>query len=412
MAAPDIPPNSGFVQTHKFPQPGILPPPETLALFIEITLKPDHNQNAVRNAVAYTPLVEKPPYVPSNDVNPQGSQKPSLPEGIITYANRVANKYSPTACYCNVGFSPEYWQILHPSKNSKLPKNVLSFKQKVSLDGKHVFPATGGDIIIQVKSNYYDLLLDIASYTKQILANETKDFKEKYGFVSIDGRNLMGFFDAGSEAKVTQNPTLDVGPICRVHPEKPDKALDLGRIATTFIGEEDPEHFNGTFAISQEFVHDLTAWNKLSDDDQTRAFGRDKATGAFYTKGVNPLDGGLNKELPACHIVRTHIRADDYGHAKLKPEDQNGPSAPIAPLQIYRQAAAFGTANGEKGLYFFAFSRFTQTFDAILDRMLGLNVTWPGSAHEVDTILHFNKAVSGQYWYFPNLHEIAALAHV
>ena len=87
MAAPDMPSNSSFIQSHRYPQPGILPPPETLALFIEITLKPHHDTQAVKNAIGFTPLVEKPPFIPSNDVNPTQSTKSSPPEGFVTYSS-------------------------------------------------------------------------------------------------------------------------------------------------------------------------------------------------------------------------------------------------------------------------------------------------------------------------------------
>ncbi len=441
-------PNGYYAQTQKQPQPGILPPVESLSGFAVITLRKDFDVQTVGDALAAFPSAWNPPYIAQNDVNPvtmtfpppEGYTPP--PESIWTFAQRTADRYSPTTLYCNIGIGTHLYKTFFPDRQA--PKNLRQFKQRVSKDERHEFPATGGDLFIHIKSSRYDLILSILEYAKQCLIDQIAEdgFKDKYCFGSIDGRNQFGFFDATSNAENTANPTLDIGPMVDAYPYSPGDydpnnpninirsgcgnaslgkkeeaakkglVVDLGKIATTFIGEEDSNHLNGSFCIVQEFIHDLGKFNKLSTDEQSRVFGRQKESGGFYSNEKTPLSGGLNRQLPRAHIVRAHIRTGGPdGEADMDPCVQNSPGASLAPLQIYRQAASFGTATGEKGLFFVAYCRYCETFDKILSRMIGDSVTWPGSEHVPDHLLEYTRAISGQYFYMPNLEELASLAN-
>lgn len=437
-------PNLYYAQSKKQPQPGILPPVESLSGFAVITLKPGFDVQAVGNAIAAFPSAWNPPYTSGNDVNPITMTYPpepgftAPPESIWTFAERTADRYSPTTLYCNIGIGTQLYSTFFPSRSE--PTDLGLFEPRESMDRNHTFPATGGDLFIHIKSSRYDLILSIMEYAKQRLADQIAEdgFKEKFCFASIDGRNQFGFFDATSNPENTANPVLSIGPLVDAYPYPENEydptnpripggcedalqtkkqaaeeglVVDLGKISTTFIGNEDSEHLNGSFCLVQEFIHDLETFNELDEDDQERVFGREKKSGKFYSHQVDPLAGGLNKELPAAHIVRTHIRTTGPdGEADMDPCVQNPPGASLAPLQIYRQAGSFGTATGERGLFFVAYCRYCQTFDKMLDRMIGTSVTWPGSENVVDDLLHYTRAVSGQYFYMPNIEELGSLA--
>lgn len=443
-------PNGYYVQTLKQPQPGILPPVESQSGFVVVHLKEGFDVREVSDAIAAYPSVWNPPYTNSNDVDPvrdtyppdPSKMPPPPPESVLVHAGRVANRYSPTTLYCNIGIGTHLYSTLFPDRNPPVNMAHFNSREYVSADDRHWFPYTGGDLFLHVKSSRTDLILDVILYFKQRLEGQLAPdgFKERYTFTSIDGRNQFGFFDAGSDARVTANPVLNSGPVCQAYPypedyeynipeslkdiccqdsiEKKkaarDKGLyvDLGRLATAFIGAEDPEHLNGSFCIVQEYIHDLDKFNRLSEQEQNVVFGRRKDNGAFIESQTNPLDGGINSDYPRAHIVRAHIReTGENGEADMDPCIQNVPGASLAPLQIFRQAASFGSATGERGLYFVAYCRYTETFELILSRMIGHDITWPGSSHDVDHLLEFTGARTGQFFYMPNLEELSSLAH-
>jgi len=123
-----------------------------------------------------------------------------------------------------------------------------------------------------------------------------------------------------------KNPTLLVGPIVNTHGKEPIP-WDLGKIATTLIGDEDKANKNGSYAIVQDWIFNgLDRFFDLSIDQQSQVIGRDKISGGLYgiKPGVAALGGYLNHQLPNSHIVRTHVRT--------------GPGAKesVIPMQIYR----------------------------------------------------------------------------
>lgn len=446
VLAPQTKRNADFLNLARQPQQGILPPPDALSGFAVVHLKPDFDVEKVGNAIAATPTVWNPPYTANNDIDPINSTypppegHPAPPESVLTFASRTADRYSPTTLYANIGIGTQAYRKFFPDRS--LPRRIVDFEAMTSPDGKHHFPATGGDLFLHVKSSRYDLILEVIAHLQSVLGNEVAagGFHDRYCFNSIDGRNQFGFFDATSNAANTANPTLAVGPVCQAYPYAADvydpanippslqgicgqasldaketqakKGLyvDLGKISTTFIGEEDPEHLNGSYCIVQTYVHDLAKFNMLSIKEQEEVFGRQKQSGAFIEAG-DPLDGGINRDYPRAHIVRTHIRITEAGgRADLDPCVQNAPGASLAPLQIDRQAASFGTATGEHGLYFVAYARYCDALKHILERMMGKSVTWPGSAHVADHLLEFTTAETGQFFYMPNLEELTSLA--
>ena len=77
---------------------------------------------------------------------------------------------------------------------------------------------------------------------------------EVHGFQYFDERDLLGFVDG------TENP---------------DGAA--AREAAVIVGDEDAEFAGGSYVIVQKYLHDLTAWNAMSVEEQERAIGRTQA---------------------------------------------------------------------------------------------------------------------------------------
>ena len=42
------------------------------------------------------------------------------------------------------------------------------------------------------------------------------------------------------------------------------------------VGDEDPEFAGGSYVLVQKYVHDMTAWNALTVEEQEAAIGRTK----------------------------------------------------------------------------------------------------------------------------------------
>jgi putative iron-dependent peroxidase len=171
---------------------------------------------------------------------------------------------------------------------------------------------------------------------------------EVHGFKSFDERDLLGFVDG------TENPE----PY-----EAPEAAL---------VGEEEPEFAGGSYVAVQRYVHDLTAWNALSVEDQERAIGRYKANNVEYPDELKPANS---------HLVLNVI------------EDESGEE-----LQIMRFNMPFGrVGEAEFGTYFIGYAGDVGVTELMLERMF---IGVPPGNH--DRILDFSTAVTGSLFFVPS----------
>jgi len=370
----------------------VFSPAFQLASFIEVELKPDweKKKDKLIAAIVGTSVETQPPYF----------TKPCA--GILEQSNRLANTSVPASLELIIGFSKKTWIILSGCTLDQMG----DFNEMVSADGKHKFPATHGDVFFHIKGNDQGIIEKLLDQIHVSLDVDNPDtFVGKLtlqrAFNNSDGRNEMGFFDAGSDPSKTQNPTLVVGPIVKTSGENP-VAWDLGKIATTLIGDEDIKNKNGSYAIVQNFKILLKLFNHLDEDKQSQVIGREKSGGGLYgiKAGVLPLGGFLNHELPDAHIIRTHVRTGPHGKEST------------IPAQIYRQGGSW--KNGQDvGLFFAAYCRYTHTFDRILQQMIGKtgSVLADNNPHSVDALMNYITALTGQYYYIPSLGQLYALNH-
>ena len=112
--------------------------------------------------------------------------------------------------------------------------------------------STPGDLLFHIRAGRLDLCFELAAQIMKRLGDAATVVDEVHGFKYFDERDLLGFVDG------TENPTgADA-----------DEAV--------LIGAEDPEFAGGSYVIVQKYLHDMTAWNALTVEQQERVIGRTK----------------------------------------------------------------------------------------------------------------------------------------
>jgi putative iron-dependent peroxidase len=171
---------------------------------------------------------------------------------------------------------------------------------------------------------------------------------EVHGFKSFDERDLLGFVDG------TENPE----PY-----EAPGAAL---------VGAEDPEFEGGSYLIVQKYVHDMPAWDRLTVEDQEKAFGRTK---------LDDVEFPDEEKASNSHLVLNVI------------EDENGEER-----QIMRFNMPFGrVGEGEFGTYFIGYAGDVGVTELMLERMF---IGVPPGNH--DRVLDFSTAKTGSLFFVPS----------
>lgn len=238
-----------------------------------------------------------------------------------------------------VGFAPGLWRRIAataaPAALVELP----------SIEG---VASTQHDLWVWCHGTGDDELFDATRAVATLLAPVADVVLEVAGFVYHDSRDLTGFVDG------TENPAVE-------------EAFEVATIADGETGA------GGSFAITQRWVHDLTAFGRLSVAEQEGVIGRTKVDSVELADGVKPA---------TAHIARVVV------------EGAEGEE-----LEIYRRSVPYGTLN-EHGLYFVAFSADPQRFRIMLERMFGV------ADGLRDRLTEFSRPVTGSFWFVPSLEAL------
>lgn len=175
--------------------------------------------------------------------------------------------------------------------------------------------------------------------------------EEIHGFSYLDSRDLTGFIDGTANSRGKE------------------------RAQVALIGKEDAAFANGSYGMTQRYVHDLEKWATLSVKEQEAAIGRTKRDSRE-----------LKVAPPTAHIRRAEV-SDDSGE-----------------LKIVRQSMPYGTLKGDRGLFFVAYAKDPRRFELMLNRLFG---TARDGLH--DRLMEFTRAVSGAYFFIPSLKLLKAL---
>ena len=74
------------------------------------------------------------------------------------------------------------------------------------------------------------------------------------------------------------------------------------------------------------------------------------------------------------------------------------------PFEMVRHSQPFGTVTGESGLFFTGYTASPAALEFMLDRMVGAD-----KDGLCDDMMRFTRCVSGTYWYFPSLDQLARM---
>ena len=243
---------------------------------------------------------------------------------------------------CVTGIGSRLWDRLFTGPK---PAQLHPFRQWKG--PKHTAPATPGDLLFHLRAGQVDVCFELATKIVGRLTGAADIVDETHGFKYFDERDLLGFVDG------TENPAGATA----------HKAV--------VVGDEDPGFAGGSYVMVQKYVHDMTAWNALSVEDQEAAIGRTK------------LD---NIEIPdELKAPNSHVRLNVV-------EDREGNE-----LKILRDNMPFGSpGRGEYGTYYIAYAATPDVPELMLRRMY---IGEPYGTY--DRILDFSTAMTGSLFFVP-----------
>jgi putative iron-dependent peroxidase len=241
---------------------------------------------------------------------------------------------------CVTGIGSRLWDRLFTGPR---PAQLHPFRQWKGRT--HTAPATPGDLLFHLRAGQIDVCFELAAKIAGRLAGAADIVDETHGFKYFDERDLLGFVDG------TENP------------------VGAAASAAVLVGDEDPAFAGGSYVMVQKYVHDMTAWNALSVEQQEAAIGRTK------------LDNIELADKPAdSHVALNTV------------EDPDGTE-----LKILRDNMPFGSvAAGEYGTYYIAYAATPDVPELMLRRMF---LGDPYGSH--DRILDFSTARTGSLFYAP-----------
>jgi len=242
---------------------------------------------------------------------------------------------------CVTGIGSRIWDRLFAGPR---PAQLHPFRQWKG--PKHTAVATPGDLLFHLRASQVDVCFELAAKIGERLRGAADIVDEVHGFKYFDERDLLGFVDG------TENP---VGA----------KAAEA-----VLVGDEDPEFAGGSYVMVQKYVHDLSAWNALTVEQQEAVVGRTKLD------NVEIQDKESNS-----HVALNTV------------EDLDGNE-----LKILRDNMPFGSvAAGEFGTYYIAYAATPDVPELMLRRMfLG------DPFGNYDRILDFSTAKTGSLFFAPS----------
>jgi len=219
----------------------------------------------------------------------------------------------------------------------------------IELNGsKHRAISTPGDLLFHIRAGQLDLCFELAQQFMLELDGAATVIDEVHGFKYFEMRDLLGFVDG------TENPTGS-------------EAYEA-----VLIGDEDPAFAGGSYVIVQKYLHDMTAWNSLSVEQQELVIGRTKLEDIEMHDDVKPTNS---------HIALNVI------------EDEDGNEQ-----QILRDNMPFGHIGSQEfGTYFIGYAKDPGVTELMLRRMF---LGEPEGNY--DRILDFSTATTGTLFFTPS----------
>jgi putative iron-dependent peroxidase len=227
------------------------------------------------------------------------------------------------------------------------PNGLVDFEELIGLKNLKM-PSSQSEIFIWAHSFSKSEIFDFSLKSKKILHPFLTVELEQEGFRYHDSRDLTGFVDGSANPKGNKRMQEVLVP----------------------KGEK---HENGSFVITQKWIHNLPVFHSHKTEEQEKIIGRTKESSI-------ELEGS---EMPKnSHVSSVDLKVD--GEA----------------MKIYRRS--FPYANSEdKGLFFLGFAKNIQRFDVQLKSMLGLSEDGIS-----DRIMDFSTPETGGYYFAPSMSEL------
>lgn len=240
-----------------------------------------------------------------------------------------------------VGFGEKAWRLL----SGDIVIDGLQSFRPIGPSSSRFAPSTQRDILIWLHGARHDENFRAAMAINSILKSDAELRLELTGFRYFDSRDLTGFVDGSA------NPHAEeIRTVALIAPPGPAAG--------------------GSFVMTQQWRHDLDAFNRLDIAAQEKVVGRTKVNSVELDKSAMPAN--------------SHVARNDIEH--------NGEA-----VKIYRRSAPYGTVN-DNGLYFLAFSAQLARFNILLESMYGIR-----EMGRSDRLLDFSKPLTGSYWFAPTL---------
>jgi putative iron-dependent peroxidase len=242
------------------------------------------------------------------------------------------------------GIGSVAWERLYTG-----PRPVELHPLQALVGAKHHAVSTPGDLLFHIRAHQPDLCFELASQIMDRLRGFVTVVDETHGFKYFEVRDLLGFVDG------TENP--------------------VGQAAAeaVLVGAEGSDPPGSSYVVVQKYLHDLAAWNALSDEEQERVIGRTKLANVELPDEVKPANS---------HVAVNTI---------VDPDGQQ--------RQILRDNMPFGTVGaGEFGTYYIAYAKTPSVIEEMLRRMF---IGEPEGNY--DRILDFSTAVTGTLFFVPTI---------
>jgi porphyrinogen peroxidase len=244
---------------------------------------------------------------------------------------------------CVAGVGSQAWDRLFTGPR---PAGLHPFRELAG--SRHRAVATAGDLLFHIRGGQLGLCFEFATHVMERLAGAVTVCDEVQGFRYFDDRDLLGFVDG------TENPTGQAAA------------------AAVITGAEDPGFAGGSYVIVQKYLHDMSAWNRLTVEEQEKVIGRTKLGDIELPDDVKPSNS---------HVALNTIT------------DPDGTER-----QILRANMPFGSlGTSDFGTYYIAYGATPSVTEQMLENMFIGDP--PGN---YDRILDFSTAVTGNLFFVPS----------
>jgi porphyrinogen peroxidase len=258
---------------------------------------------------------------------------------VINLNNSTNVRFPDSGASCVMGIGYNAWLDLHLPV--PIPKELENFVPIVG--EKHTAVGSKGDLHFHIRGNDNSACYDMAHVVSDVLEPVAIGIEEIHSFRYWDGRSILGFVDG------TENPQ------------------GQERAFFGLVGDDDPVYKGGSYLFVQKYIHDLSAFEELSVEEQEKVFGRYKSNDIEMPDNIKPSN--------------SHIALANVG-------DES---------KIIRDNMPFGNiSTNEMGTYFIAYA---STFSTVKKMLNNMFIGSPKGNY--DRLLDFSTPKTGTLFFVP-----------